>query len=567
MHLQRTLPWVLATTALAMGQDVMPFPADITSHDAAAEILEFHPDRVALEALTTMDAVTLTGFPMPDGSAVDLALVRNPIVVENYGMYVDGQAFEYDPLDQTLWSGHIVGNLSSHVTLGLASYGCYGWVHDGGTYTHISSFPSEWGGWANASGRIYSDRALQGAPGEGAGLNCVTDSMIDTRGIAPDPIASGGDMIDPAGGPALDLRISVESDFQYYNNFGNLQACANYTMMLLDAASDRYESQTNVILTFPYLQFHTTSDDGWDSPESGQGCGAVLNELIGAWGGGNVPLGGHLGHFLSGANLGCGVAAGLGNICNPNSGFSVSGNMNGGVTFPVTQGSNTWDFVVFVHEIGHNCGANHTHAYCPPIDTCSDNCTGSTSCSNGTNMSYCHGCGGMSAITTFFHSQIAAIIRTTAENSCIPNYDNRQEVTLFQDDFESGTIGPAWSKQRAKIKTAADYLSTFGVRIRNKGNMTVVVDTTGYDGIRLYYARRNFNLDANEEPKIRYKLGTGSWKTIETVEIHPNHWGLIAVDLPAETANHPAVSIRFKSYGSQGNERMDIDNVLISGRQ
>ena len=252
-------------------------------------------------------------------------------------------------------------------------------------------------------------------------------------------------------------------------------------------------------------------------------------------------------------------------ICNPNNGFAVSGNMNGGVSFPVGPGSNTWDFVVFTHETGHNCGASHTHDYCPPIDTCYNNCTGSTSCPNGTNMSYCHLCGGMSNITTYFHNQIVGIIRNRAEASCIPNYDSRQEVVLFEDDFESGVMDPAWSTQRAKVRSQADYLSNWGVRIRQKGNASITVDTTGYDGVKLYYARRTKNYDAGEDFKVRYKIGNGSWKTIESVT--QTHWGLIAAELPAEVDNKSSVTFRFKSYGSEGKERGDIDNVMITGRQ
>ncbi len=540
----------------------MPFPADVTSFDAQAEVLEFQPRKVELEALTTLDAVTLTGFPMPDGTLIDLALVRIPLDPSHYGVFVDGAPSTYDPKDQTLWKGNVVGNDSSSVNLCLASYGCYGWIFDGGQFTHITAAPGELAGWANAKGRVYSDRALQGVAGSRDGFTCAADTLAENaRLVSPSLPPGGGEEI--AGQPLLELRMAIESDHQYYFNWGDLQACENYTAALLGAASDRYQSQMGVVLTFPYIQFHTTQNDGWTSQDNGGGCGDVLAEFRNAWKG-NIPMGAHLAHFLSGANLGCGVAY-LNTICSQTNGFAVSGNLNGGLTFPVSPGSNTWDFVVFVHETGHNCGASHTHDYCPPIDTCYDNCTGSTQCVQGTNMSYCHLCGGMANITTYFHSQIAGIIRTTAENSCIPNYDSRQEIVLFQDDFESGVMDPAWSTQRAKVRTQASHLSTYGVRVRQKGNATVTLNTTGYDTIKLYYARRTKNYDAGETFKVRYKVGSGSWKTIDTVTT--THWGLIATELPAEVSNKPSVQIRFKSYGSEGKERGDFDDVMITGRQ
>ncbi|MEZ6019495.1 MAG: M12 family metallo-peptidase [Planctomycetota bacterium] len=97
---------------------------------------------------------------------------------------------------------------------------------------------------------------------------------------------------------------------------------------------------------------------------------------------------------MSGASLGGGVAY-LDVLCNQNYGFGVSGNMTGGTQFPVSQSSNTWDFVVMAHEIGHNFSTSHTHNYCPPLDQCPPSqyfgqCQNSQVCiSNGTIMSYC----------------------------------------------------------------------------------------------------------------------------------------------------------------------------------
>ena len=150
-------------------------------------------------------------------------------------------------------------------------------------------------------------------------MNCATDQLTENVRqrdslTVPD---SGGSV---AGQQLLDLRMAIETDHQYYTNWNNLQACKNYTVALLDAASDRYESQVGVVLTFPYLQYHTNQFDGWDSQDSGGGCGDVLNEFVNAWAG-NIPLDAHLGHFLSGANLGCGVAY-LDVICNENNGFA-----------------------------------------------------------------------------------------------------------------------------------------------------------------------------------------------------------------------------------------------------
>jgi hypothetical protein len=195
-------------------------------------------------------------------------------------------------------------------------------------------------------------------------------------------------------------------------------------MTLLGFISDRYETQINTILTFPSVAFYTTANDPWTSQDSGGNCQDVLFELQGAWAG-NVPANADLGHLLSGANLGCGVAW-LDVLCSSTNNFSVAGNMNANTPFPIAVGPNNWDFMVVAHEIGHNFDALHTHDYCPPLDECAPSgyfgaCQSQQVCTNqGTIMSYCHLCsGGTSNITTFFHPTSAADM-TAAAASCLP---------------------------------------------------------------------------------------------------------------------------------------------------
>ena len=109
-------------------------------------------------------------------------------------------------------------------------------------------------------------------------------------------------------------------------------------------------------------------------------------------------------------------------LCNQSFGYGVSANLNGNLdwnTWTGSAGSFTWDFVVLAHELGHNFGAEHTHSYCPPLDACYDNCNGSTSCSQGTLMSYCHLCGGLDNIDIDFHPNIANVMRQNVEASCL----------------------------------------------------------------------------------------------------------------------------------------------------
>lgn len=549
-------------TAAAAAQDSLPFPVTLVGQGELPEVLELQPDPTVLEALTGVDEVRLTGVPMPVGYVAALALERIDFDPREAGVYVDGVRTDFDPGDLTLWKGTVEGADGSDVFLAFSSYGTYGWIHDGIDYTHVSSFPAE-DGWRNPRARMYTDRSLIAAGHEdlehvpcmartveGGAAPTVPDDLFD---VSPH---------DPA--VLLECKMAIETDRQLYTVWKDLQAEQTYVFALLGAVSDRYETQVEVKLTFPYVQFNTRKNDGWTSQDNGGGCGDLLNEFRNAWGG-NIPNGAHLAHFISGASLGCGVAY-LDVLCSQNNGFAVSCCINGGVTFPVTQGANTWDFVVFAHETGHNFGTPHTHDYCPPLDKCSDNCQGNTQCTNqGTVMSYCHLCGGgMNNITTFFHPTVVTLMRNEADGSCLPNHDGTPPTRIFSDDFESGDLtAGGWSPVTATVHAAAAHEGSWGARIRKKGKLERRVSTAGYGDVTLSLWRKTNNYDAGEDFKIRWYDGS-TWRTLEKTT--KKSWGFVSWDLPPGADDNPSFAIRLKSSkADEFKERADVDEVMVLG--
>jgi hypothetical protein len=555
----------LTLSAGAQAQTSLPFPARMLPDQPGDEVLELVQDATLLAELSRLQSVTLVGVPLPVGSMVNLKLKRLGFDPREVGVHVDGLRASYDPGDLSLWEGKVLGAEGSHVYLALSSYGSYGWIHDGVDYTHVSSFAAADNDWSKARMRMYSSRALAKAPGTG-GPECQLDSL---RG---GPLGSG--IVDPTtidpptygAATKLECKMAVETDYQLFKLWNNLAAEQTYVMALIGSVSDRYEQQVDVRITYPYVQFYTNVHDPWTSQDTGGGAGDLLNEFQAAWAG-QLPAGAHVAHFLSGANLGGGVAW-LGVLCNTTYGFAVSGNINGGTSFPVTQGSNTWDFFVMAHETGHNFGTLHTHdGYCPPLDECATNCNGNIQCTNqGTNMSYCHGCnGGMNNITTYFHPTVVGVMRAFAEGSCIPDLGSGTPIVLFADDFESGDLSAGgWktSNKKAQVVTGAKHEGHYGVRIRNKRWIEKTLDTTGYKNINVSLWRKTKNYDPGEHLRLRWHNGH-NWRTLEDAT-NPG-WGALSFDLDHSANNNPHLRLRFRSVASQGNERGDLDEIVVTG--
>jgi hypothetical protein len=483
---------VLALAAAAPAQDIVDWPMDIAGPPAVAGTLEFQARPAALADLLGRTQILMKDAPLPDGTRVDLVLERIQYDFSTANLYADGQPFAWDPADLTLWKGSIRGVPGSHALLKFASYGSYGHIFDGAEYINLMSFEGAQG-WAHAASRLVPESVLQSVGPQSAPYNCQTDGLVGGPPLTPPNMNPQGQPFTTFGNQTLEARISVETDYQMYQNWNNLNAETNYMMALLAAMSDRYLTQINTIITYPYVMFYTTSNDPWTAQS--QGALAMLNQFREAWDNGNIPNGGHLGHFMSGANLGGGIAY-LDVLCNINYGFACSGNMGGNTQFPVNQGSDTWDFMVIAHETGHNFGTPHTHDYNPQID----NCAGGQH-QVGTNMSYCHTCpGGMNNITTFFHPTVVNVMRNEAEQSCIPNWTGGCTDDALEDNDACNSavaLGTGVTSNLVASGADVDYYSTTVV---GPTTLTVDVSFTHADGdvdVRLWDASCSTLLDSS----------------------------------------------------------------------
>lgn len=435
--MRSTYTWGLGALAAALllsplaaaQSEVRSFPVRVGA-DFGERGVEWLPLPAEIEALSALDKVRLEGVPVAGGRVATLELRRLPVAQAGASCYVDGAK---DPAalesGTSLWAGTVAGAATSDVFLALSRHGTRGWIEQDGEMIHVLAQPLDGADWSATRSiavpeRVFRELGLQPE------LACAA-SGLKPPGVAPPPAPRGGTPLAataPTPLPIYQCAVAVETDWQFFQLFGNLPAAKAYALALFGAVSHRFREQVGTILTLPYLGFYTAPNDPWHSPESGGGTFAILNEFQGAWQGGGAPVNANLFHFVSGADAGGGIAY-LGVLCDSFFGFGVSANLGGNTPIPVSQGPLNWDFMVMAHEIGHNFSTPHTHDFCPPLDQCAPPeffgaCQTQHVCtSQGTLMSYCHLCdGGVANVTTSFHPDCVTLMRAAVVSSCLPTF-------------------------------------------------------------------------------------------------------------------------------------------------
>jgi hypothetical protein len=402
-------------------------------------------DEAALLDLSLVDRVRFHGFPLPDGLGdvtLELERIELPIASDAI-LSVDGVTVPGGPRalisDLSTWRGSVVEMPGAKAFIAFTGEaGPQGFIKlDQATdnMIHIAS-ESRASATSPAMSRMIHESGLTdlalsertSCGGQVAVPGTTRNNDLASMGFLP-PDGSGIPTIGSTPGTSettvANCRLAIETDFQLYEKFNSSSDLTDYVTSLVAAISDQYFEDVQTTLSIAYLGIHTDSNDGWTTPDGPGDTAAMLAEFKSAWsdGANTWPVSADLAHFLSGANIGGGRAY-LGVICNQNFGFGVSGNLRANINWGTWTGNASaiaWDFIVVAHELGHNFGAEHTHELCPPLDECfAGSCVSSTSCGQGTIMSYCHTCaGGTSNINLNFHPVLADIMRQEVNGSCL----------------------------------------------------------------------------------------------------------------------------------------------------
>ncbi len=224
------------------------------------------------------------------------------------------------------------------------------------------------------------------------------------------------------GSGNYNVRVAVETDFEFYQKFGNATDATDYIGDILGYGSGIYGDEADANLVIGDVSLWSAIGDPWTASDSN--CG--LFEFGGYWNQNNSGIARTIAHFFSGKSPNNGLAW-VGVLCQNAFNFTTAcmspntGNYGGAygftsgldANFNINSPSVVWDIVAVTHEIGHNFNSPHTHCYAglegnaSPIDMCygsqsGANCyagpatlpCGTASAGCGTLMSYCHLLGG-----------------------------------------------------------------------------------------------------------------------------------------------------------------------------
>lgn len=334
--------------------------------------------------------------------------------------------------------------------------------------------------------------------GNVAGWSCATDELQQVSGALDSLFLRGGlgneAVSEPAQRSATSVshtaRIAVETDHEFYQNFGNATDATDYIGDIIGYGSIMYSAEVDTSWEIEEINLWATAADPWDQTSSL----CALLEFGRYWNDNQSSVDRTLVHMMSGKSSGGGVAW-LGVLCNgpfdydhlgacslaPNNDnyggdYGYSGAMSG--SFDIGDPAAVWDIVVVTHEIGHNFNSPHTHCYNgisgpEPVDKCYNGQCGSgcycgaeslpSGCPGqgcGTIMSYCHTLtGGLSNIALSLgtgHPYGVDPVRVpTRMSSHVQSIASSDPLCLapvvvdeiFADGFESGDTN-AWSSTR-----------------------------------------------------------------------------------------------------------------------
>ncbi len=274
------------------------------------------------------------------------------------------------PLPPTrYWTGAVEGRPGSRVTLAVRADG------------EVRGILADEEGFASLRARPEDDALAFVRVPAGASrppFECAADELpgIETAIAAWEAEAPAAMGIEATEAITHTARVAVETDYEYFQLFGDSTAAAQYALDLLAFSSTIYVDEVETNLLVVSVSIWTSAADPW--VQSSTSCS--LYEFGKYWNDNHAGDVRTIAHFLSGKPNGGGVAwigvlcsgafsydisaascPGMASISNYGGAYGYTGTIDG--DFQPGNPQPIWDTIAVTHEIGHNFSSPHTHCY------------------------------------------------------------------------------------------------------------------------------------------------------------------------------------------------------------
>ena len=301
--------------------------------------------------------VLVRDFPLSSVLQVDLKL-RSFSVTGPNTRFVIGQRHgpdvlvEFDTSQIVLLRGSVPDAPGSHVFLALSPGRSTGRIDLGAGRASFLVSSRDHTGKRLENGRISVFPASSGGGSSPAVPICGvadTGDLIAGGVVGARPIATG------EGAPRRGLKhmeLAVDTDFEYFQLFGDVDEAFTYLVEMYGAVSDIYMRDVDTRIELVFGRIWDDPDDLFNEPSPlgafrdywNRNMGHVHRDVAQLFSGRrNYPFGGQ--------------ATGIGNLCT-NSAYSVVGYAMGFFPDPTRPDPYHYDIFVTAHEIGHNAGTH-----------------------------------------------------------------------------------------------------------------------------------------------------------------------------------------------------------------
>ena len=369
------------------------------------------------EAARREGRIRVRRFPLRRDLEVELDL--EPFTVTGPGTrFVLGrkggpdQPLEFDPSETTLLRGQVLGRPGSRVVLAL---------RDGHHTGSIDLGPGAPRYWISSRGR--SGQALE--PERASVFEAVAAPELPpnvpfcgSEGEEFRPIeAPAVPRAAEASGPGVGLRhmeIAVDTDYEFFELFGDAGEAAAYLVALWAQNSDIYLRDQDTHIELVFARIWETPDDLFNQVDP-----SPLSDFRAEWNANMGSVQRDVAQLISGRrDYPFGGQAFLSTLCG-SSAYGVVGYIQGFFPDPSKPSPFAYDISVTAHELGHNAGTGHSHDSPNFVDSCDDPLS---TPQRGTIMSYCGQTwsGGNANRDSYFHSRIQQNIDALlGASSCI----------------------------------------------------------------------------------------------------------------------------------------------------